>query len=308
MSTSLTTTAHAKLNLFLRLLGRRPDGYHEILTCFHEIDLHDELALHAGAPGIRLTLAETVERGLAVPPDATNLVVRAAELYAAETGVAPAWRFELRKRIPAGAGLGGGSSDAAAALRLLDAWHHERLGTDALTRLAAKLGADVPFFVRGGTQLGSGIGTELQPIADAPVWYFALLLPPYGTSTADVYKNAGAKLTMPSDAASIRAFKVLAHKGLVEPNDWSNELEPAACAVQPALATLITRVRKAGFAVRMSGSGSASFVPFAGQRARDEALAELHTLVPPEVRLLAVRTARPRAGPATRAGPGRGGP
>jgi 4-diphosphocytidyl-2-C-methyl-D-erythritol kinase len=305
--TRLSTTAGAKLNLFLRVLGRRSDGFHDLVTCFHEIDLHDDLSVTAGAPGATLALHESAGRGLPVEPGADNLVLRAARAYAQAAGVGPQWHFELHKRIPAGAGLGGGSSDAAAALRLLDALHPGRLSSGGLHDVARGLGADVPFFLDGGTQIGTGTGTTLAPVADPPRFWFVLVLPPFGTSTAAVYEKLDAKLTMASDAASIPPFKVLTSKGLMDPGGWSNELEAAALVTQPRLANLVATLRSSGLGVRMSGSGSALFLACADPQARDERLAQARALVPREVAVLAAesasRQASARAGPGSRAGP-----
>src|SRR5436309_1717355 len=156
--------AYAKLNLGLRILGRRPDGYHELRTVFQTITLHDELSFHA-IDNDRIELAGTAPD---VPTDEANLVHRAAVALRARFKLQQGARIEILKRIPAGGGLGGGSTDAAIAL--LGLAHLWQVNTNhrELSELGAQLGADVPFFFTGGTAFGTGRGTEIQPLADQP--------------------------------------------------------------------------------------------------------------------------------------------
>lgn len=172
-----TATAPAKINLSLVVGPLRADGKHEVATVLQRIDLADELALET-RPGLRVT---------GFPAD--TLVTRALQELAAAAGVEPRWHAQIEKRIPVAAGLAGGSSDAAAALRLANGALSEPLPREQLGRVAAALGADVPFFLTSGTQLGTGDGTSLEPI-DLPVDYHVVLLLPTGVekaSTAAVY-------------------------------------------------------------------------------------------------------------------------
>lgn len=171
--------AHAKLNLALVAGPLRPDGKHEVATVLQAIDLHDDVELEPAA-------ALAVE---GFPED--TLVRGALEALAAAAGGEPRWRALIEKRIPVAAGLGGGSSDAAAALRLADAFLPEPLGAGRLHELAAGLGADVPFFMRDGAQLAKGDGTELSPL-ELPGGYVVLVVIPKGErkeSTASVYRR-----------------------------------------------------------------------------------------------------------------------
>ena len=178
--------AFAKINLALRVVGVRADGYHELLTTFQSLALHD-------------TLTFTVVRGPfhiacddpACPVDRTNLVWRAAdEIWraAGRRGEPGGVRVHIEKRIPLAAGLGGGSSDAAASLRALSSLWGVELGEDRLRRIAAGLGADVPYFLEGGTALGVGRGDVLFPLIDWPASWIVLLLPDFGVSTVDAFR------------------------------------------------------------------------------------------------------------------------
>ncbi len=153
--------APAKINLYLEICGRRPDGYHDIVTVFHPV------------PGLcdRIEIRETEQPGVEfrcshpqVPVDATNLCVKAAQAFAAAAGVAPHWSIELEKRIPVAGGCGGGSSDAAAILVLLDRWHSGALSSSQMLSLARGLGADIPYFITGGAAKATGIGELLEPV------------------------------------------------------------------------------------------------------------------------------------------------
>jgi 4-diphosphocytidyl-2-C-methyl-D-erythritol kinase len=172
-----TTAAPAKINLALVVGPRRPDGKHEVATVLQRVDLTDSLALEP-SPGLRVTGFE-----------ADTLVGRALEEFAAAVGVEADWHVQIDKRIPVAAGLGGGSSDAAAALRLANDTLAEPLAQETLIRIAARVGADVPFFLAPGPQLGTGDGTGLEPL-DLPLDYHIVLLLPTGeakVSTAAVY-------------------------------------------------------------------------------------------------------------------------
>jgi len=174
----LRLRACAKINWTLEVLGRRGDGYHELRTIFQTIALADDLMIEPGEREDRLTLASGQERlAVSVPVDASNLVLRAAAAYRAEAGSdsVPPLVITLVKRIPPAAGLGGGSSDAAAVLRAMDSLNPRPLGTARLEAIAARIGADVAFFVRGGTQLARGRGEMLTPLADSPACWLVLV-------------------------------------------------------------------------------------------------------------------------------------
>lgn len=173
----------AKINLYLRVLGRRPDGYHEIETVFQEIDLADEIHWMPGARPLRFRAI-----GPVTCPEPDNLVTKAVAAFSGATGIRVGGRMTLVKRIPIGAGLGGGSSDAAGVLKGLNRRFDRPLKTGALTDLMAELGSDVPFFLRGGTQIGRSRGQLLAPLPEPSIPRRGILLfPPCALSTAAVY-------------------------------------------------------------------------------------------------------------------------
>lgn len=183
---TLSVRAHGKINLELRLLGRRADGYHELRTVFQSLALCDELTfrLRRGPFALRTV-------GEVVPEDATNLVWRAAAALwrlAGRAGDPSGVGVTLRKRIPVQAGLGGGSSDAAATLVALNRLWRLRLPAAAVHEVAATLGADVPYFLVGGTALGLGRGDAIYPLVDAPPLHVVLLCGPQGVATGEAYR------------------------------------------------------------------------------------------------------------------------
>ncbi len=187
MTASLTLPAPAKLNLFLHIVGRRPDGYHELQTLFQFLDYGDDLTftLTPDRPGIRLTQA------LADVPDQDNLIVRAAEALTARAGRSlPGVEITLDKRLPMGGGLGGGSSNAATTLLGLNHLWQLDLGIDELAELGLALGADVPVFVRGQAAFGEGVGEQLTPVSPPEDW-FLVLKPGCHINTGKIFSEEG---------------------------------------------------------------------------------------------------------------------
>jgi len=183
-----TLPSFAKINLTLRVLGRRDDGYHEINTVFQSVTLRDKLTFNA----LDDERFELVCDAPDIPSDETNLVHRAAVALRECFGVKRGARVKLEKIIPAGGGLGGGSSNAAVALLgLARLWE---INTDrrSLAEIGASLGADVPFFLTGGTALGTGRGTDIHPLADLALKYFLLVTPKVKVSTVEAYKSLNA--------------------------------------------------------------------------------------------------------------------
>lgn len=286
--------AHAKINLVLRVLGRRSDGYHDLWTVFHELEFHDDVELRPepAAEGVELEIDRATASGMAVAGGEDNLVVRAARAFFARIGRPPRARLRLVKRIPAGAGLGGGSSDAAATLRLLNAHHGRPLDAGTLHELACELGSDVPFFLRGGTQIGEGRGERLRPAPESPNLHFVLIVPPFGVSTPAVYKNHRPRLTHGKGTSSIWPVKILADKGLAFVAGLENDLEETAMRLCPELAELRDRIVGLGFrGVRMSGSGSTLFLAFADSASADRAHRAMASLRGAGVELLRTRSA-----------------
>ena len=287
--------APAKLNLSLAVLARRADGYHDIETLMVGVTLGDTLAVRARVePGIRLAVRygpELVDTPLArdVPAGRDNLVVRAAEALAAAAGVDRGLEIDLVKRVPAGAGLGGGSSDAAAVLRGaarawgLD-WHRERLAA-----IGATIGSDVPFFLGDGPAIAAGRGEQLEPVVGIPPLPAVIACPAAGLSTAAVYAACAPDPARAGTAA--RLATELAYGGLRGALPWlSNALEAPARRLCPDVDRLLTALAAAGAVCpRLTGSGSACF-----------ALAR----TAPEARGIAARLAAARAPDGERTWPG----
>ena len=179
----LKLKSYAKINLGLEVLGQLEDGYHELRTLFQTVDLADDLLLRPRREGVKVVCAHPL-----VPSDGTNLAARAAELLRGYAGVKRGVEVEIRKRIPVGGGLGGGSSNAAAVLMGLDRMWRLGLGPDGLHLLARKLGADVPYFLVGGTALGLGRGDDIYPLAELPRVNVVMIRPGFGVSTVEAYR------------------------------------------------------------------------------------------------------------------------
>ena len=259
MRAGLPTTwpAPAKLNLFLHVLGRREDGYHRLQTVFQFLDLCDELSFETLADG-RVLRAEGPD-AIAAEDD---LVVRAALALREASGTRQGVAIRLLKRIPVGAGLGGGSSDAATTLVALNRLWGLGLSTDALAALGLQLGADVPVFVRGQAAWAEGVGELLTPVTLPEPWY-AVIAPDAHVSTAEIF---GAP-ELRRDHAPI-GFEDYLHGGA------ANDCAPVTCARHPQVAAALGWLARAAPA-RMSGTGSAVFAEFPDARAAHAALAGL---------------------------------
>jgi len=270
---SVTVRAHAKINLDLRVLGPRADGYHELRTVFQSIALHDVIECVAREGPLTIECAAA-----GVPLDGSNLVWRAAEaLWRALRRPTPVRDVVIRleKHIPLQAGLGGGSTDAAATLMALAALWKVPVRPAQLTDVAATLGADVPFFLSGGTALGLGRGDEVYPLADLARHWIVLLVPGFGVSTADAYNWYDSERDLSRGAGAREPQHV--------PGPWPsraaqmiNDLEAPIARHHPEIDQMRTALRRAGaLAAAMSGSGSAVFGLF---QKRADALAAVERL------------------------------
>ena len=255
--------AFAKINLSLRVLGLRADGYHELQNVFQSIALHDTLTIRAARGPFRLTCDDPD-----CPSDDTNLIWRAAERLWAVSGRRGSVRdisVDLVKRIPRQAGLGGGSSDAAAALRALGRlWHVDEA---RLWATAAEVGADVPFFLEGGTALGLERGDRLFPLIDYPAAWVVLVLPSFGVSTKEAFGWWDAS----RDAAVGRPVEGRRRRGAPERGarqmfELVNDLEAPVASHHPQIARLVRALRKTGAShAALTGSGSAVFGLFSSR-------------------------------------------
>ncbi|MFB3854985.1 MAG: 4-(cytidine 5'-diphospho)-2-C-methyl-D-erythritol kinase [Vicinamibacterales bacterium] len=263
--------AHAKINLSLRITGTRPDGYHDLRTVYQTLALHDEVTL-VERPGPFVIECDDWR----VPRDRSNLVWRAAALLWSSTGREgdpQGVAVSIVKRIPVQGGLGGGSSDAAAALRGLAALWGVDTARDYLVPLGARVGADVAFFLVGGAALGLDRGDQLYPLADLRPLAIVLLMPAFGVSTADAYGWFDAWRGSGTTIAPRGAGRV--------PCEWppsaalvTNDLEAPVVARHPAIGEYVALLREAGAeAAAMSGSGSTVFGVFASMTAARAAAA-----------------------------------
>lgn len=256
---SLILPAPAKINLFLRITGRRANGYHELQTLFQLLDFGDtlEFALPDGDPG---TL--TVTPPWPQVPLRSNLVYRAALALKAATGCARGATVHLHKRIPLGGGLGGGSSDAATTLVALNQLWDLGLSTDQLAAIGLQLGADVPVFVHGRTAWAEGIGDELTPIDLPPTWYL-ILAPTCQVPTAQIFAHP--QLTRNSPPLTIRAFLEQGAENVCQP--VVENLYPEVHAARRWLDTFgvaHSGITESGRA-QMTGTGSSVFAKFDNQ-------------------------------------------
>ena len=271
MAAAAVWPAHAKVNLWLNVVGRRPDGYHLLDSLVAFVDLADTLDVRP-SDGLSLELAGPQAAGLAGDPD--NLVLKAARLLADRAGVSPRAVIRLGKHIPVAAGLGGGSADAAAALRALSELWRVALPEEELFDLAASLGADVPMCLAGRTALVSGIGERLQPAPALPPAAILLVNPGVALPTPDVFKarrgpfSTGAPVTRPwRDLPEFAAN--LAQRG--------NDLSDAAIALRPAIAEVLAFLRNSRGAryAAMSGSGATCFALYDSPDAAYQASASM---------------------------------
>jgi len=262
----LVVPAPAKVNRFLHVTGRRDDGYHTLESLFTLVDLADTVTLASRDDG-------EVVRARDVPgvPADDDLALRAARRLKEATGCRKGVAIAIDKAIPLGAGLGGGSSDAASVLLALNRMWALRLPRDALVEIAAGLGADVPFFVFGETALARGIGERLTAMT-APRAFLALAFPDAHVATAEIF--AAPELTRSTPSAKIDVFSE---------SYGRNDLSGPACARHPAVAEALAALARSSAQARMTGSGACVYAPFAREheaRAAADALpAGLHVRV-----------------------------
>lgn len=254
---SLSVKAPAKLNLFLHVTGKRENGYHELQSLFTRIDLADTLHFVIREDGLIRRVNDVANL-----PAADDLVVRAACLLQQRTGTSLGVDITLEKVIPSGAGLGGGSSDAATTLMSLNALWDTRLTQQELINLGVQLGADVPFFIFGQTAIATGIGEHLNSFSLNALHYL-ILRPALAIPTPLIFKDKDLVRNSPIlDDASLQEGRLILEKAQFFAR---NDLEPVARKLFPALDKLIVYLKGEGFDFRMTGSGSCFFMPFLTQ-------------------------------------------
>ncbi|MBI3087928.1 MAG: 4-(cytidine 5'-diphospho)-2-C-methyl-D-erythritol kinase [Candidatus Omnitrophica bacterium] len=288
----LRLRAPAKLNLYLRVLGRRADGYHELETFFERLDLADELTLTPQARGIDVTCDDP-----ALDCGPSNLITKAASLLQQTFQVTGGAAIHLTKRIPIAAGLGGGSSDAAAVLRGLNRLWRLGLSSEQLREMGAGLGSDVPFFLfkEAVFAIGRGRGERCEPLAGlTPTLWHVLVVPPERLSTKEIYDGFDRRervLTAPASSLSM-CLHALRNGSLSElAKGLLNDLEPEAIRRCPVITEIRTRLRTSGCpGALVSGSGSAVFGLCEDAEHARRVAATLSSSAPAEWRLHLVRT------------------
>lgn len=270
----LTAAAHAKVNLHLEVLAKREDGYHEVETLLQSLELHDTLQFRRTKGPIHVICEHP-----GVPEDRRNLCHLAARLLRKHLKVTAGVEIRIEKRIPVAAGLGGGSADAAATLlALLQLWEHE-VEEDELTGLARRIGADVPFFLRGGTQLARGIGDELTPLHSSGGGVYFLITPPMELSTAKVYEGLRMGLTQHGPKVNLQNYKSLLSRFPDRTWPGFNRLADVVLPAYPALHRLYLRLQDTEPRLAMmSGSGPTLFAVYSTREEAESAQRELGAL------------------------------
>ena len=269
LTSDLRMPSHAKINLGLYVLGKRPDGYHDIWTIFQELEFHDVLYFTKRDAPLTLTTNHPT-----LPVGDENLVCRAARAFAQKTGCPTQLAIHLEKQIPLGAGLGGGSSNAAAALRGLNQLFQVGISQKELAALGATLGSDVPFFLHGGTAIGTGRGEQIEPLPDLPPCWILLINPRIHVSSAWAYKNINLKLTNFPTKNNVFSQQ---HNAVTDAlRTLENMLEEPVISHYPIIASIKNLLLEEGAEwASMSGSGSTVFGVFKEKELAEQALRQI---------------------------------
>ncbi|MDA8179506.1 MAG: 4-(cytidine 5'-diphospho)-2-C-methyl-D-erythritol kinase [Deltaproteobacteria bacterium] len=267
MASAVSFLAPAKLNLSLQVFGKRPDGYHHIRSVMVPVSLYDEVTVEEAPAGI------SVECDAAgIPTDAANSCHKAAALFLAWAGTPAGVRIRIRKTIPAESGLGGGSSDAAAALKGLIALTGKHPPAETLLAMAVRVGADVPFFLPGGAALVEGFGERLTPLPWNVPFHAVIVRPAFGLSTREGYARLGRQPGAPPPCGHVPTFRTFSEVAAVVRNDFEAAWEPS----HPEIPAIRRELVSAGAAAAgLSGSGSAVFGLFTSEGAAREARGKL---------------------------------
>ncbi|MCK5147064.1 4-(cytidine 5'-diphospho)-2-C-methyl-D-erythritol kinase [bacterium] len=276
----IVVKAYAKINLGLLLLDRRKDGYTDIATVFQEISLYDQLVIRKTTGELSLT-----SNNSEIPTGPENLVFKALEQFRNETGIKGGVAVHIEKSIPSGGGLGGGSSDAASALKAYDKLFDTHLPVDLMHGLALNIGSDVPFFINGGAAMGEGRGEILTPLSLPNNYFLVLVLPGIHVSTAWAYKAAKITLTKKEKITTFRAlFRDFSPEMLKD--RLHNEMETAVFERYPLLDRLKTTLYEAGAVYAgMSGSGSTLYGLYTDNDVANDAARNIETVNAVDVRV-----------------------
>lgn len=275
MTQSLSLPSFAKINWSLRILGKRPDNFHEVRTTLQTVSLHDQLDFElSGDQQIALSCNDPQ-----IPTDNRNLIVRAAQALSDRYKIGKGVQIQLQKSIPLQAGLGGGSSNAAVALLALAQLWQIDIGANDLLAIAADLGADVPFFLFGGSALATGTGTTVSSLPDAGVHNLIVIAPNVSVSTRDAYASMQAALT--SDTAEF-ILSSSQKAGISTDSlpwlhsDFANDFESVIFDIHPEIELVKELLLAAGAnAALLTGSGSSVFGVFADQKSQQQALEKI---------------------------------
>ena len=276
----LNIQARAKINWTLDVVGVLPNGYHDLDMLMQSVTLCDQMTMEDADD---LTLSVRTGRGSFVPADESNLVLRAAKALQKETGVTRGARITLQKFIPVAAGMGGGSSDAAATLKGLNVLWDLGLSDDKLEEIGLNIGADVPFCIRGGLQRAQGVGERLTPIALKTPLYLVAFQPCKGLSTKEVFTSLHEDGIDDKDRPDNEAAQKALESGNVRllGRSLGNVLEPVSRRMRPQLDAAIRAIEESGaVGARMTGSGSAVFGVYAHAGACKKAAAKLQETYP----------------------------
>ena len=264
---NFTLPSFAKINWLLRILGRREDGFHELFTIFQTVSLFDKISF---AKSDELILTCDNEN---IPTDETNLIVKAARLLKDEFGVKSGVRIHLEKRIPAPGGLGGGSSNAAVALLGLATLWDLEIGFESLVEIGARLGADVPFFLYGGTAFGTGRGTEIVPMSEFKEKHLLIVTPDVHVSTAEAFAQVKATyLTKETSKSILKICQNEAGSFNLRQNNFSNDFEKSVFRGFPEIERVKRKLLESGARTALlSGSGASVFAIFDNEETRQAA-------------------------------------
>lgn len=265
---SFTLSAFAKINWFLKILGKRSDGFHEICTALQTVLLHDDL--HFSENDSLILICDEPN----IPTDESNLILKAANVLREKYKIEKGAKIRLEKRIPSPGGLGGGSSDAAVALIGLSRLWQIEIDEKDLFEIASSLGSDVPFFLEGGTALGTGRGTEIKPLEDLEEKYLLIVTPNVSVSTAEAYARLNAPpLTNNSSKSILEICQNEAERQHLRQFELENDFEEVIFKIEPEIERVKNALLENGAKnALMSGSGASVFGIFENEETRQATL------------------------------------